>query len=489
MFSTMTDASGRFAMTNIAPGSYRMVGERTGFVHTTYGSRGPSLPGPPLTLGPGQALKEIMFRLPPHAVIAGRVLDEDGEPLSNVQVQAMSPRYINGRRQLLPSSMGSTNDLGEYRIFGLTSGKYFVNAVYRSGGLSSSAVDRSANPAAAVPDEGYAPTFYPGATDASSAVPLEVASGKPVTNIDFTLRRVRTYRIRGKVRGPMDSRRSMVFLMEQNDTYMLNSRPVSNAQGPDGSFEIRGVTPGSYYVVGQQSDANGQYIGRVALNIGHSNVDDIQIVVSPAPSVTGQIRLEGDAQINPALVVVNLRAKEMNPFGNSGSALVNADGTFTVRNVSPNTYRVTAASRGGQQFYVKSVKAGEQDLPDGELVIGDGAAPAITLVLSTAMAQVSGQVTADGGSASQGATVVLMPSSPKLADMSRVATADQNGKFNLMSVPPGEYTMYAWDEVESGAWQDPEFLAKFENKGKKIVLKEKENVTIEAALLKVETAQ
>jgi hypothetical protein len=33
---------------------------------------------------------------------------------------------------------------------------------------------------------------------------------------------------------------------------------------------------------------------------------------------------------------------------------------------------------------------------------------------------------------------------------------------------PGDYRAFAWDDVEAGAWQDPDFLLRFENAGKAI---------------------
>ena len=489
--STISDASGRFSMNNIAPGSYRLMAERTAYVRTEYGSRHPGRPGSVLTVSPGQALKDVAVRMQPHAVIAGRVLDEDGEPLSGVQVQAMSQSYMQGRKQLVPSSTGSTNDLGEYRIFGLAPGKYYVNAVFRAGGMYNMSVDRSGNPGSAIPDEGYAPTYYPGSNDVTAAVPLQLAAGQPVTNIDFNLRRVRTVRVKGRVRGPVSNGRSMVMLLQQSDMIGMNSRNMSSTQGPDGTFEIRGVTPGAYYLVAQQSEQNVQYSGRMAINVGNSNVENLDIAVSPAMVLNGRVKIEGDAQVNLAGMFVGLQPKELSAFGGSASGRVNADGTFTIANVWPNTYRVTAGT-GAQGVYVKAILAGEQPLTTSDLTVSEGAAPALTIVMSAASAQVTGQVTADPPTASQGSTVVLIPSSTDQrdrVDLYRTATTDQYGKFNLRSISPGEYTIYAWDDVEPGSWQDPEFVARFENKGSKVTLKENDTITVDATLLKVEQTQ
>ena len=101
-YSTVTDAGGSFAMKDVDPGQYRLSVTRTGFVTGEYGARGPQRPGTTLTLAAGQHLQDVNFRLTPHAVIVGRVVDEDGEPVAGAQVQAMRYRYIQGRKQLQP---------------------------------------------------------------------------------------------------------------------------------------------------------------------------------------------------------------------------------------------------------------------------------------------------------------------------------------------------------------------------------------------------
>src|SRR5262249_368718 len=106
-YTTATDAGGSFAMKDIDPGKYRLSVNRAGFVNGEYGSRGPLRPGTTLSLAPGQRLQGVVFRLTPHAVITGRVVDEEGEAMVNVQVQVMRYRYIQGRKQLVPMGTGS----------------------------------------------------------------------------------------------------------------------------------------------------------------------------------------------------------------------------------------------------------------------------------------------------------------------------------------------------------------------------------------------
>lgn len=100
--STVTDAGGRFEMKGIDPGRYRLSVSRNGFVPQEYGQRKPDDPGAILSLRPRQDLKDLLFRLIPSAVIAGRVINEDGEPLPWVQVSALAKSTPGGKRVWLP---------------------------------------------------------------------------------------------------------------------------------------------------------------------------------------------------------------------------------------------------------------------------------------------------------------------------------------------------------------------------------------------------
>ena len=82
-------------------------------------------PGATLSLIRQQHMTDLALKLTPQAVITGRILDAEGEPVENAQVALEGYRYINGRKQLMSSFIGggrTTNDLGEYRLFGVARG-------------------------------------------------------------------------------------------------------------------------------------------------------------------------------------------------------------------------------------------------------------------------------------------------------------------------------------------------------------------------------
>ncbi|MEJ2008830.1 MAG: carboxypeptidase-like regulatory domain-containing protein [Acidobacteriota bacterium] len=152
-----TDAGGHFEIKNVDPGRYSLAASHPGYVRTEYGQQGGNGPGRHLTLLPGQAAKGISFQLLREAVITGHVYNEDGEPIEGAQVRALQERYFQGKRRLMPSRFASTDDRGKYRLYGLAPGTYYVTA--------STSLMHYGNPF------NYAPSYYPGATDAHWQLP------------------------------------------------------------------------------------------------------------------------------------------------------------------------------------------------------------------------------------------------------------------------------------------------------------------------------
>jgi uncharacterized surface anchored protein len=162
-------------------------------------------------------------------------------------------------------------------------------------------------------------------------------------------------------------------------------------------------------------------------------------------------------------------------------ATTKSDGTFVVENVSPDKYRIVAVNL-PSGTWLKSIRAGDREVQDTGLDLSSGNVGQIQIVLGLGGAQIDGGVQDAQQHAAAGSMVTLLsdPYKADRYDLNRIATTDQNGHFSLTGIPPGEYRLYAWEDIEPGAYTDPEFLKPHEGKATKLSLKNKgqEQVTL-----------
>jgi hypothetical protein len=72
------------------------------------------------------------------------------------------------------------------------------------------------------------------------------------------------------------------------------------------------------------------------------------------------------------------------------------------------------------------------------------------------------------------AIVALVPREKERAGQAsyyRDMTVGADGQFHFKSMPPGEYKLFAWEDVETGAWLDPDFIKPLDDKGKSVTIR------------------
>lgn len=306
-YSTSTDASGKYSMKDIEAGKYRLNVNRNGYVSMAYGARAPGRPGTTLTLLHGQNLKDIVFRLTPHAVITGRILDEDGDPVPYVRVQLMTYRYQQGRKQLSYSSGASTDDLGEYRIFGVAPGKYYLSATANNQNYGI-VQDRSSIPQ---PEEDYVPTYYPGTTDVTTAARLDIPAGGQIQGITLSLVKAHTVHVKGHVTYSIPGRqRVMIYLLPRGPGIggPMALRPTQ--ADAKGDFDFHGVGPGSYNLNAVINEGSKSYQARAPIDVGSTNIEKVNLVIGVGIEVTGRVEIEGTETLDLSNVRVMLQPRE-----------------------------------------------------------------------------------------------------------------------------------------------------------------------------------
>lgn len=479
-YAATTDADGRFRFEKVDPGSYRMMAERQGFVRQEYGARPNSMIGTTIQVAPGQEIKDLNFKLIPQAIITGRVLDEESEPLARVQIQVLRRRFFQGKQQLMPAGGGMTIDTGEFRVADLSPGRYWLSAIYR--GRMMMFGEAPARNTADKPEEEYVTTYYPSAIDQASAQPIDVTAGQEVSGMDIRMQKARVYRIRGKVVGGTQPVRSLRLMLLPRERMMFMGFMGGSAGmvKEDGTFEIGGVQPGSYYLTAFPMQGMQSAMGRVPVDVGQQNVDNVVFTLTGGVTVTGNIRVDGDVQqleqaqgksISFGMTRVQLLPMEGVPL-NSPGAQAKEDGSFSLENVSPDKYRIMAFNL-PQGTWLKSIRAGDREALDDGIDMSGGAPGPVQVTLGTGVGQISGIVQGANQQPSSGGIVTLLPDPMKeyRNDLYRITTADQNGQFTLQGIAPGEYKLFAWEDVDRTSYMDPEFLKPHESSGKKITIK------------------
>lgn len=485
-----TDIAGRFELRGINPGRYRLRVSHDGFLMQEYGARRAGEAGATLTVRSAQTISDLVFRLTPSAVIAGRVINEDGEFLPWVRVTALREGYSDGKRRLAAETTSPTNDLGEYRLFGLKPGRYFVSADYHPGVHSctdtDSATDHSAptgytlSDGVLVPDPApanstvpaYVPTFYPNSVDAAKAAPVVVKAGEEVSSIEISLALTTAYTVRGRVLNQVGRRPAAgvtLTLAPRNSTqsFGLPGRNFT-LDGPEGPFAITNVLPGAYVLLAQWSDGGTHYQAVQNIDVGNADLNGVNPIIASGIPLRGHLTWDGPPSTVRDSLLIFLRETDID--GASGaSARPQADGSFVAANVYEGTYHVLVAGQ-SQDAYLEAVRYGAVDgLADG-FTVHRGADAALEITLSSKGARVQGAVLDADSLPAVGVWVVLVPNDPHRGDLQRykVVTTDQNGRYILRGITPGDYKLFSWEDMDQNAWQDPEFLRPFEDRGEKV---------------------
>jgi hypothetical protein len=461
-----TDARGRFHFGDLEPGNYRIVAAQNGFVRQEYGQRAVGLQGTPVDVAAGQAAKDIVFRLAATGTITGRVTDDTGLPLTGASVVLLRGLYdAEGRRSLQPVNSVRTDDRGEYRLFWITPGRYFLRAstsrpldelalnnpasgnVYngppRSDGVTQVGNGALYNPNGVI-DMAYASTFYTQTTEAARAVPLSVITGNELGGINFVLARQKLARIRGRLvdASGQSPRSGSVNLRSATD-----SLPPSSYNPATGQFEIRDVPPGTYEVVASMLAPNPATTGNstlfTRLEVSGADVDNLIFTLRTRSIVSGKFRVEGLS--NPAELTgfsrITLRMNLVNGVALGPYVNISATGSFATGETSEGEYRLSLGNLPGDT-YLQSI-----------------------------------------GTTSPNVQVALVPSQRERHELYRDAISDRDGRFSLSGIAPGEYKLFAWEALDRYAFHDLEILRTYESNGKLVQVAPSANLTVDVAAI------
>ena len=455
VFASTTDSDGHFLLKDVPPGRYRFVAARPGFVNLPYQARG-SNDGALLSLRPGEKVSGVLFRMIASGVITGRVIDDEGEGVVHAQVMAlrapsedeiedeglMDPRRPESRPELRPVASAQTDDRGQYRIFGLKPGDYYIRAENSFDPDNNIRADESLW-VQQIEGSEYAPAYYPGVTQSSQAQVIPVKAGDEM-QADVLLQRTKTAEIAGHVIGRNGPTKGALAMLVQRGADISGS-DRHDTTDETGAFRFKGVPPGNY-VISAYTSEEGDHVyqprGEQKIEVNGENVDSLTISIGRGTNLSGRITVDGMGSPAWDRIRINLSGIEGDSFG--GQSDVKKDGTFEIKSVNDGDYAfmVWGLETG---WYVKSARLGAQDLLEKGLQLETGnPGGRIEVVVSSVGAQLDGSVSGhDGPVIGARVSIAPEPETPYNRSRSRGDKTDQSGHFVVTGLAPGTYRLRA----------------------------------------------
>jgi len=383
-----SQADGSFRFDAVAPGTYFLSAEHTGFVATT-------LNGAPqaISVSAGQQVTNIAVQLNPQAVVSGKVLEENGDAAAGAQVEAFTTYTTRGKPQLRRTASTTAAKTGEYTLKNLAPGTYYLAAEPASRAAGASPEAQKKEPAASKEESpGVEPvrTFYPEALDLDGAAPLEITAGQNLADATIHLRRVAIYHIRGKIDVAIASNpsRGWTISLSRRNAMGPDADPRSERPNADHTFDIANVIAGSYTLTltGIESGSSAQsgrmpfrnrLLARQDIDVAAEDVNGVVLSIIPPVSLTGRVALESSGIANLSQVRVNLSPAGAMPIGGFQSVAVNGDGVFAVEGLDPGEYMVHVAGVPAG-MYVKSISFNRQDITTAGLDLLQGGSGEMT---------------------------------------------------------------------------------------------------------------
>ena len=467
--TTLTDDDGRFAFTGQPAGRFTLSAAKAGWVTGYFGVRGAGRgPGTTVAVGGGQKVTADLT-MTRGAVIAGRIVNQFGQPQADVQPVVMEFRTIASERVLsfvrggVTPRLSATDDRGEYRIYGLPPGTYVVSAMpapamalsatrettadeiqwarRNTGAVASQAAPPPAQGAAV----GLAPVFYPGTSDAAAATPIVLAAGAERTGIDFAMVPVPMAKVDGNLTRsdgqPVQAVQLTIVGREAlvNPADTITTRPVIS---PQGRFSFPVVRPGEYRIIAQSPSRSASppaapaapgaqpvlqprvfdLYAIVDVTVNGRDIDNLTLALQPGTTITGRIVFEG-ATLTPPEDPLRTQLVLMPPSSvwsvasavSTYRTFPQPDRTFSIAGVMPGRYLWTTnvsatATGGGPAWTLKSIVMGGRDIAEEPIDVRPGASLSDVVVTFTdRSAEIAGTIFDGAGRPAPGFVVVVFP--------------------------------------------------------------------------------
>jgi len=315
-------------------------------------------------------------------------------------------------------------------------------------------------------------TYYPATADSSQAAPLQLDTGDQMRGFEIRLQSSGAYRVR--------------FDLPPGITPSLTGSQLFNSQGfvPTEEWGSRNeigfgnVPPGSYeaLLTVEQPDKSLSYARR-HVEVTNADIDGGMLDFVPGAVIAGTVRLEGTAPRGLGDLRVHLQSDVRDFMPLNPSTAVHSDGSFTFEPAAPLAYDISIDRVAG--IYLKSVRMGDRPLAQPRIDASEKLEP-LTLVLGADTGELQGAVkNSKGGPIARARLDAIAEGDhANRPDFNRSAFSDDKGQFKITDLPPGQYKIFAWEDVPYGAPQDPEFRKPFDKQAVTVTVRPNERANL-----------
>jgi len=464
-----TELNGQFRFRDVPEGTVTLVARKPGFLEPPAPSRY-SERHRLVKVGP--KLSPTTLRLIPEGVIFGKVLGADGEPLAG-EVRLHYQHVVNGRNRLDPARRTYIDDNGEFRIDDLHSGFY---------SLAFEPVVRSDEPEPSG-HAGYRAAYYPPSSDQDSAKLIEIHPAEK-KEINLTLAPEPVYRISGVLdSGDLRNNNCGLQLAHANGDELL----VSFWYAPGGLFQAFDVPAGSYVLETKPLYRLEAPVVYLPITVG-GNTDNIHATLKPMASIPVIVQHQHlrkastppycrfTDRLRGFSVSVNLISQSRTERDGFTEWEGRGENRGPVVHARPGRYAAEIIPDDDCGWFVQSATYRNTDLLHEDLLIPDRAdAEPIQVVLQDNIGKLTVRVQSE---TNERPTAVLLIPEGTTSATAQVQWALPRANVEWESVPPGNYSLYAFDEIDDLDYTNPDALSAYSSKAVRFELHPDEEKSI-----------